>query len=131
MAVSRRFQVVAAGFALGALAHATEASATLSGHGVRAYPLWRDGLFVGLDGLLAVIAVLRPRQLWLPMLLLVAQQTATHGREVVQIWRAERGIAWLSLVTMTFVVASTLVALHYRWSVRRQPAAHQSDAPAI
>lgn len=126
MAAPRRFRIVAIGFGLGAFAHAAEVVASLFGHTGRDYPLWRHGVFVAIDGGLAVLAIAGPRWLWLPLLLLLGQQITTHGRDIVQTWRAGHAVSWLSLAPMTFVIASALLAIEYRWQAH---AIDEIDAP--
>jgi len=116
-----RFRIVAVGFAIGAVVHATEAVASVFGHSIRDYALWRHGLFIVIDGGLAALAITGPRLLWAPLLLLLAQQSTTHGRDVVRTWRANHSVAWLSVVTMTFVIASAMLATAYRGRARAGP----------
>jgi hypothetical protein len=130
------FRLVGAGFAIGALVHAGEGFASMLGYHLRDYPLWRHGLFVVLDGGLAALAIRWPLLLWAPLLLLLAQQSSTHGRDVWETWRHLHGVAWLSLGTMTFVTASAILAVDYRWrgststspTVRRRPRSLNADA---
>jgi len=131
MPALRRFQTIAFGFTLGGLIHASEAVASLLGHGVRDYPLWRHGLFVVLDGGLAAFAILSPRLLWLPLLLLLTQQTTTHGRDLVVTLRTAHTISWLSLITMLFVATSAILACTFRWNAPFSDRMQTSDAPAV
>ena len=130
MAVRIGFRLMAVGFTAAALVHAGEGIAGILGYQLRDYPLWRHGLFVLLDAGLALIAVRSPRLLWAPLLLVLAQQTTTHGREVWDTWRSRHDIAWLSLSTMIFLIASAILAIRYRWC-GRVTLAGGSDAPGV
>jgi hypothetical protein len=112
-----RFRVIAAGFALGALAHATELMAFLAIHYelMPGYPPWRHIVFTAFDSTLAALALYAPRRLWMPVLVLCVQQVTTHG---VSLWDAAVGgrpLEWSSVTTLSFVAWSTAVALMERF----------------
>jgi len=118
---------IAAGFCLGAAFHAASALAALAGHPWSDTPAWRHVLFVVVDGALAILVLLRPAAAWLPLLLLLGQQSSTHGRDVWVAWRQQGRIAWLSLGTLLFVAASTAIAVANR---RRTPRDVNRISPA-
>jgi hypothetical protein len=69
--------------------------------------------------------------LWLPLMLLLAQQTTTHGRDLVLTWRTAHIISWLSLITMLFVATSAILACTFRWNASSSDRMQTSDAPAV
>jgi hypothetical protein len=103
-----RFRLIAAGFALGAVAHGTGLIAFLALHfELRpGYPPWRDAVFTVVDAGLAALALRAPRRLWLPVLAFLVQQVTNHGAWAWRAWTDAHRIDWGLLVTLSFVMWS-------------------------
>ena len=113
------FVILAVGFALSAVFHAV---AIVAPQIAEPSPAWRHGLFVVINGVIAVLFVRRPR--WFPAVfgLLALQQLYSHGTYGYAVWRDQHRVDWASVLVLAVVpvVAVLLVvdALRRRRSNR-------------
>jgi hypothetical protein len=91
------FKLLAVGALLAASWHVLAATGVLrSVEGV----IWRHWLFVGIDIIVAGYFLKRP--LWaLPIfVILVVQQTVSHGARAIRIWQDAERVDWLSFLDL-------------------------------
>jgi hypothetical protein len=116
----RRFQVVAAGFAAGALAHAWWLLGTLLNLApLPGYAAWRHAPFVLIDAGLAYLAARRPRLLLLPLVALLAQQATTHGANAWRTWDEQHQVGWYDSAILAFLAGGVLLSAEHIVKSRR------------
>ncbi len=71
------------------------------------YPAWRHGVFIAINLAFSWLFLARPPWLIWPYSLLVMQILAGHGASVVNLWRRDAHMDWISVL----VVAIALVGL--------------------
>jgi hypothetical protein len=108
--------LVAVGYALGSLVHATGwflllFHIELYGAG---YPAWRHAAFTVADASIAWIAVRRPDWLFFPLLAFFLEQGATHGIQAWHQWTSKGQIPWGTGVMLLLFLSAT-VAAGIRW----------------
>jgi hypothetical protein len=97
-------------FAVTALFHA---AAIVSPSLAPGAPGWRHGLFVALNAAVAIGLLWRPPGFVAAFGVLTGQQVYSHGRDILDAWRTEARVDWMS-VGVLVVMVGTLIALAKR-----------------
>jgi hypothetical protein len=105
-------RLIAVGYALGSLAHATGwllllFHVEMYGAG---YPAWRHVAFTVADASIAWIAARYPDHLFLPLLAFFIEQSATHGLEAWREWTSTGEILWGTAAMLAVFLSATIAA---------------------
>ena len=96
------FYLAAAAFAFAALYHLAAILLPSFGRVAYAvnYPVFRHVVFIAVDFTFAALFLLRPNWLVWPYLVLYAQVLNGHGLAALKLWRFERRVDWISILTV-------------------------------
>jgi hypothetical protein len=108
--------LIAVGYALGSLTHATGwllllFRVEMYGAG---YPAWRHAAFTVADALIAWMAARRPDHLFLPLLAFFIEQSATHGVQAWRDWTSMGKNPWMTGAMLALFLSATIAA-GVRW----------------
>jgi hypothetical protein len=89
-------------------------------------PAWRHGLFVLINGALAVGVWLRPPWFAPVFVVFAAQQFVSHGASASRIWHEQHRVDWASAITLPFIACLGVWLLR---DARRRRSSRETDPP--